>query len=40
MRPFEELDSIGVVEADVCPYECHFLTLLCKILEPGEPSVG
>ena len=40
MRPFEELDSICIREADVCPHECHFLTLLCKTHEPRKPSLG
>src|SRR5438045_2889860 len=40
MRPFEELDSIRVREAEVCRHECHFLTLLCEILERGKPGLG
>src|SRR5438105_4754212 len=40
MRPFEELDSTRVREADVCPDERDLLKLVCKILKCGKPGPG
>src|SRR5439155_1139490 len=40
MRPFEELDSTPVREADVCPDERDLLKLVCKILKCGKPGPG